>query len=142
MSMTTTALRTAGPAHRGAARPQPATRTRPLVEPWPSRTPGNLQHARHDDPRNVPRLLGAPAAVLIVAVSLVAFLLVAVAAGVATACIWAWRTVSPAHAARSGAPARLGSARDEPPERPHHHDGRHASVPFTPARDRRFGYDL
>lgn len=90
------------------------------------------------------------AAVPVVVVSLVAFLLVAAAVGVATCCVWLWRTVSPAPGDRSDPltqdePAVQDETRpqDEALSQLSWQSGPTATPGrFTLARDRTFGYDL
>lgn len=103
---------------------------------------------RDGEPRNVSRFLGALVTVPVVIVSLVAFLLVAFAAGLATACVWTWRTVSPARSARPVPTLPHGSAfgatpaTDTTTDPSSRRDGPATTASLTLARDRGFGYDL
>lgn len=94
----------------------------------------------HRPRRVVTTTLATLAWVPVLALTLVAFAVVGVAAGVATVAVWCWRSVSPAQASRAGS-CDTDAAPDEP-EAP----GPPASD-VAPARgrrlvrDRTFGYD-
>ncbi|WP_435735896.1 hypothetical protein V5D56_13925 [Cellulosimicrobium sp. PMB13] len=97
---TSTAPGTAGPARDVVVHAIPDAEPRRSGE-LPARRdqwPG----ARSSEPLSASQLLGALVAVLVVVASFLAFLLAAVAVGVATACVWTWRTLSPAPTAPPG----------------------------------------
>ena len=91
--------------------------------------------------RVVTTTLATLAWVPVLALTLVAFAVVGVVAGVVTVAVWCWRSVSPAQAARAGSRGAADVAPDEP-EAPGP-----AAADVAPAhgrrlvRDRTFGYD-
>ena len=90
--------------------------------------------------RVVTTALATLAWVPVLALTLVAFAVVGIAAGVATVAVWCWRSVSPAQAARAG--SRDSDVAPDEPQAPGP-----AATDVSPARgrrlvrDRTFGYD-